>query len=74
MDPSSIKQELTSVSNDESQAPLANANPTATSEEMAVDEASAVNGESSSVCVSIEPNHESEIYEIQYDGTEIYKE
>ena len=29
---------------------------------------------SSSVCVSIEPNHESEIYELKYDGQEVYKE
>ena len=27
-----------------------------------------------SVKVSIEPNHECEIYEIKYDGQEIYKE
>jgi hypothetical protein len=27
-----------------------------------------------SVKVSIEPNHESEIFEIKYDGQEIYKE
>lgn len=27
-----------------------------------------------SVSVSIEPNHESEILEIKYDGTEIYKQ
>lgn len=26
------------------------------------------------VCVSIEPNHESEIFEIRPDGTEVYKE
>ena len=30
--------------------------------------------ESVSICVSIEPNHESEIYELKYDGQEIYKE
>lgn len=28
----------------------------------------------SSICVSIEPNLESEIYEIKYDGQEVYKE
>ena len=27
-----------------------------------------------SVNVSIEPNHECEVYEIKYDGQEIYKE
>jgi hypothetical protein len=32
------------------------------------------NGSDLSVKVSIEPNHESEIYEIKYDGQEIYKE
>ena len=34
----------------------------------------ATNGSDLSVNVSIEPNHESEIYEIKYDGQEIYKE
>jgi hypothetical protein len=27
-----------------------------------------------SVTVSIEPNHESEIFELKYDGQEVYKE
>ena len=32
------------------------------------------NGGINSVSVSIEPNHQSEIYEIRFDGTEVYKE
>lgn len=30
--------------------------------------------DANSVCVSIEPNHECEIFEMKYDGQEIYKE
>jgi hypothetical protein len=30
--------------------------------------------DSNSVLISIEPNHESEIYEIRLDGQEVYKE
>jgi hypothetical protein len=62
-----VKNELISRSNDEIY-PFANPNPEPEASE------NNVNQENNSVSVSIEPNHEREIYEIRFDGSEDYKE
>lgn len=67
----SIKLERINDENSSTEPNPAVNNPnSAASNDVLVDE----NLENDSVRVSIEPNHESEIYEIRPDGTEVYKE